>query len=158
MLSGVSVASELMNSSWRTVGKPSLGSIPIADRRTVGQFVDSCGHVALSVCVRYSDKATWHCEFRILLQAEKEERLIFPIDNNTTEEERHGTLFYSHSFVCRSKRDYALSSFASQVSLKREQMDDKSVGARNDYLLSLATANAHQTRYFVSDLQNIMQV
>lgn len=37
-------------------------------------------------------------------------------------------------------------------------MDDKSVGARNDYLLSLASANAHQTRYFVNDLQIIMQV
>lgn len=37
-------------------------------------------------------------------------------------------------------------------------MDDKSVGARNDYLLSLVAANAHQTRYFVNDLQTIMQV
>lgn len=37
-------------------------------------------------------------------------------------------------------------------------MEEKSTGARNDYLLSLAAANAHQNRYFVVDLQSTMQV
>lgn len=37
-------------------------------------------------------------------------------------------------------------------------LEEKSSGARNDYLLSLAAANAHQTRYFLVDLQNIMNV
>ncbi|CAG9767480.1 unnamed protein product [Ceutorhynchus assimilis] len=40
-----------------------------------------------------------------------------------------------------------------KVSSKREQLEEKSTGARNDYLLCLAAANAHQTRYFVIDLQ-----
>lgn len=35
-------------------------------------------------------------------------------------------------------------------------MDEKSAGARNDYLLCLAAANAHQNRYFVVDLQLAM--
>lgn len=37
-------------------------------------------------------------------------------------------------------------------------MDARSTGARNDYLLSLAAANSHQTRYFVIDLQNTILV
>lgn len=37
-------------------------------------------------------------------------------------------------------------------------LEEKSSGARNDYLLSLAAANAHQTRYFLVDLQNVMNV
>lgn len=45
-----------------------------------------------------------------------------------------------------------------QVTSKREALEEKSTGARNDYVLSLAAANAHQTRYFVVDLQSTMQV
>jgi len=44
------------------------------------------------------------------------------------------------------------------VSSRREVLEEKSSGARNDYLLSLAAANAHQTRYFLVDLQNVMTV
>ncbi|XP_048523850.1 protein nervous wreck-like isoform X3 [Dendroctonus ponderosae] len=40
-----------------------------------------------------------------------------------------------------------------KFSSKRDQLEEKSTGARNDYLLCLAAANAHQTRYFVTDLQ-----
>ncbi|XP_065205043.1 protein nervous wreck isoform X2 [Planococcus citri] len=61
---------------------------------------------------------------------------------------KKGSFFQSLSTLQKS---------SAKVSAKREQMDDKSVGARNDYLLSLAAANAHQTRYFVNDLQTIMQ-
>ncbi|PSN33878.1 hypothetical protein C0J52_19417 [Blattella germanica] len=45
-----------------------------------------------------------------------------------------------------------------EVTSKREALEEKSTGARNDYLLSLAAANAHQTRYFVVDLQSTMQM
>lgn len=45
-----------------------------------------------------------------------------------------------------------------QVTSKRDALDEKSTGARNDYLLALAAANAHQNRYFVVDLQSTMQV
>lgn len=48
--------------------------------------------------------------------------------------------------------------FILQVTTKREQLEEKSSGARNDYLLSLAAANAHQTRYFVIDFQNTITV
>lgn len=45
---------------------------------------------------------------------------------------------------------------SARVSSRRDQLEEKSSGARNDYLLSLAAANAHQTRYFVVDLQTAM--
>ncbi|XP_050521812.1 protein nervous wreck [Daktulosphaira vitifoliae] len=45
---------------------------------------------------------------------------------------------------------------SAKVSSRREVLEEKSSGARNDYLLSLAGANAHQTRYFLVDLQNVM--
>ena len=47
---------------------------------------------------------------------------------------------------------------SAKFSSKREIMDARSTGARNDYLLSLAAANSHQTRYFVVDLQNTILV
>ncbi|XP_018331101.1 F-BAR and double SH3 domains protein 2 isoform X2 [Agrilus planipennis] len=46
---------------------------------------------------------------------------------------------------------------SAKVTSKREQLEEKSSGARNDYILCLAAANAHQNRYFVVDLQLTMQ-
>lgn len=46
---------------------------------------------------------------------------------------------------------------SAKVSSKRDQLEEKSTGARNDYLLSIAAANAHQTRYFLVELQTCMQ-
>ncbi|KAJ2954008.1 hypothetical protein O0L34_g2221 [Tuta absoluta] len=46
---------------------------------------------------------------------------------------------------------------SAKVSSKRDQLEEKSTGARNDYLLSIAAANAHQTRYFLTELQSCMQ-
>lgn len=45
---------------------------------------------------------------------------------------------------------------SARVTSRKEQLEEKSTGARNDYLLSLAAANAHQTRYFTVDLQTTM--
>ncbi|KAK4877431.1 hypothetical protein RN001_009937 [Aquatica leii] len=45
---------------------------------------------------------------------------------------------------------------SAKFSSKRDQLEEKSSGARNDYLLCLAAANAHQNRYFVVDLQLAM--
>ena len=42
---------------------------------------------------------------------------------------------------------------AGNLSVKQEELDIKSTGARNDYILSLASANAHQELYFKGDLQ-----
>ena len=42
---------------------------------------------------------------------------------------------------------------AVKMSAKQDESDIKSTGARNDYILSLVTANAHQDRYFHNDLQ-----
>ncbi|XP_033223271.1 protein nervous wreck isoform X2 [Belonocnema kinseyi] len=46
---------------------------------------------------------------------------------------------------------------SAKVSSKRDALEEKSTGARNDYILSLASANAHQNRYYAVDLQNTMQ-
>lgn len=45
---------------------------------------------------------------------------------------------------------------SARVTTRKEELEEKSTGARNDYLLSLAAANAHQNRYFAHDLQTTM--
>ena len=45
---------------------------------------------------------------------------------------------------------------AIKLSAKQDESDIKSTGARNDYLLAVETANAHQDRYFHHDLQQTM--
>lgn len=40
---------------------------------------------------------------------------------------------------------------AGKLSVKQEEVDIRSTGARNDYILSVATANAHRGRYFEND-------
>ena len=45
---------------------------------------------------------------------------------------------------------------SARVTSRKEQLEEKSTGARNDYILSLASANAHQNRYFTTDLQSTM--
>ncbi|XP_044306124.1 F-BAR and double SH3 domains protein 2 isoform X2 [Varanus komodoensis] len=60
-----------------------------------------------------------------------------------------------------------LSLFQSRISLqkasvklkaRRSECNSKATHARNDYLLTLAAANAHQERYYQTDLVNIMKV
>lgn len=46
---------------------------------------------------------------------------------------------------------------SARVTSRKEQLEEKSTGARNDYILSLATANTYQNRYFTTDLQLTMQ-
>jgi hypothetical protein len=46
---------------------------------------------------------------------------------------------------------------SARVTSRKEQLEEKSTGARNDYILSLSSANAHQNRYFTTDLQATMQ-
>ncbi|XP_028656191.1 F-BAR and double SH3 domains protein 2-like isoform X1 [Erpetoichthys calabaricus] len=59
-----------------------------------------------------------------------------------------------------------LSLFQSRISLqkasvklkaKRSDCNSKAIHARNDYLLTLAAANAHQDRYYQTDLMSIMK-
>jgi hypothetical protein len=45
-----------------------------------------------------------------------------------------------------------------QLGSRRELCEEKSTQARNAYLLQLASANAHQNRYFHVDLQNVVKV
>ncbi|XP_053686877.1 protein nervous wreck [Sabethes cyaneus] len=45
---------------------------------------------------------------------------------------------------------------SARVTSRKEQLEEKSTGARNDYILSLASANAHQNHYFTIDLQTTM--
>ena len=47
----------------------------------------------------------------------------------------------------------ALRKKAGNLSVAKEELDIKSTGARNDYILGLASANAHQEQYFKHDLQ-----
>jgi F-BAR and double SH3 domains protein len=45
---------------------------------------------------------------------------------------------------------------SARVTSRKEQLEEKSTGARNDYILALASGNAHQNRYFTTDLQSTM--
>ena len=45
-----------------------------------------------------------------------------------------------------------------QFSSKKEALEEKSTGARNEYILALASANAHQDRYFNYDMENCTRV
>lgn len=45
-----------------------------------------------------------------------------------------------------------------QLKARRSECNSKATHARNDYLLTLAAANAHQDRYYQTDLVNIMKV
>ena len=49
----------------------------------------------------------------------------------------------------------ALRKKAGNLSVKQEELDIKSTGARNDYILSLASANAHQEQYFKHDQKSL---
>jgi len=50
----------------------------------------------------------------------------------------------------------ALEKQAGKLCAKQEELNIKSTGARNDYLLALETANAHQERYFHFDLKKTL--
>lgn len=45
---------------------------------------------------------------------------------------------------------------SARVTSRKDQLEEKSTGARNDYILCLASANSHQNRYFTTDLQSTM--
>lgn len=45
-----------------------------------------------------------------------------------------------------------------QLRARTEAIEVKETAARNEYLLSLAAANAHQIRYYSTDLPEIMKV
>lgn len=46
----------------------------------------------------------------------------------------------------------------SQSSSRREMCEKRTAMARNEYILSLAATNAHMTRYFCKELEDIMSV
>lgn len=49
-------------------------------------------------------------------------------------------------------------SLLSQLKAKRNDCNSKAMQARNDYLLTLAAANAHHDRYYHTDLLHSIQV
>lgn len=71
---------------------------------------------------------------------------------------------FNYCLICRLKKKKgsffqsitSLQKNSARVTSKKEQLEEKSSGARNDYLLCLAAANAHQNRYFVVDLHLAM--
>lgn len=76
---------------------------------------------------------------------------------------RHANIFIFLFRLKKKKGSFfqsitSLQKNSAKVSTKRDQLEEKSTGARNDYLLSLAAANAHQRRYFLVDLQTAMQI
>ncbi|XP_071544056.1 protein nervous wreck [Panulirus ornatus] len=52
---------------------------------------------------------------------------------------------------------HSLQKNSAKFSAKRDVCDEKSAGARNDYLLTLASSNAHQRRYYEIDFERILR-
>lgn len=52
----------------------------------------------------------------------------------------------------------AVWTFTFQLKAKRSECNSKATHARNDYLLTLAAANAHQQRYYDTDLTDCIKV
>ena len=51
------------------------------------------------------------------------------------------------------KSKAALKKQAGLLSAKEDELNIRSTGARNDYILNLSSSNAHQERYYRHDLQ-----
>ena len=51
------------------------------------------------------------------------------------------------------KSKAALKKQAGLLSAKEDELNIRSTGARNDYILNLSSSNAHQERYYKHDLQ-----
>ncbi|CAL8104873.1 unnamed protein product [Orchesella dallaii] len=66
---------------------------------------------------------------------------------------KKGSIFSSFTSLQRSSVKVRHSKF----STKKEACEEKSTGARNDYIISLAIANAHQDRYFNVDLDGCIR-
>ena len=60
--------------------------------------------------------------------------------------------YHMYSYTIRILLDFF------QLSSKREECEIKSTQSRNEYLLNMAAANAHQIRYFNIDLPELLQV
>ena len=54
------------------------------------------------------------------------------------------------------KSKAALKKQAGLLSAKEDELNIRSTGARNDYILNLSSSNAHQERYYRHDLQVCM--
>ncbi|CAG7723878.1 unnamed protein product [Allacma fusca] len=99
------------------------------------------------------------------------------LQNSVQELDRNKKLYFEEEHLAHDARDKArdaeeklkkkkgsiFSSFTSlqrssvKFSNKKEACEEKSTGARNDYLIALAVANAHQDRYFNVDLDNCLR-
>ena len=72
-------------------------------------------------------------------------------DWNTIKGKGHIEILFTHRYQvnpCSS----------SQSSSRREMCEKRTAMARNEYILSLSATNAHMTRYFYKELEDIMSV
>lgn len=82
----------------------------------------------------------------------------------SSESQREGTRYYSHktrnqpSDITLERPQSAVWPFAFQLKAKRNECNTKSTHARNEYLLTLGAANAHQQRYYNTDLVDCIKV
>lgn len=60
--------------------------------------------------------------------------------------------------ICNSNTALLYASLLFQLKAKRSDCNSKATQARNDYLLTLAAANAHHDRYYHTDLLHCIQV
>lgn len=66
---------------------------------------------------------------------------------------KKGSIFASFTSLQRG----SVKAKAAKISSKKDACEEKSTGARNDYIISLALANAHSDRYFIVDLEGCIR-
>ena len=105
--------------------------------------------------------ASWNCFHNHNLQVDRTRRIYFDEESGAldvgakareADDKARGKKKDFTSFFLSTK---AMRKKAGNLSVRQEELDIKSTGARNDYILSLASANAHQEQYFRNDLQVI---
>ena len=102
-----------------------------------------------------------HCKvrFSLSLQLDRTKRIYFGEeteaeavrDKAKSAEDKARGRKKDMSSLFRSKA--ALKKQAGLLSAKEDELNIRSTGARNDYILNLSSSNAHQERYYRHDLQ-----
>jgi len=54
--------------------------------------------------------------------------------------------------------DICILCFFSQLKTRMDGCESKATESRNEYILCMSAANAHQVRYFTTDLPNLIEV
>ncbi|XP_064117381.1 protein nervous wreck-like isoform X7 [Macrobrachium nipponense] len=155
-------------SVWRTVldETEKLGKARLAAVEVFHQHISEDAKVTRQNKIHYGKKLSEHLK---VIQNE--------LQTQVQELDRTKKVYYEEEHVAHDAREKAsaaeeklkrkkgslfqsiqsLQKNSAKFSAKRDACDEKSAGARNDYLLTLSSCNAHQRRYYEIDFERILR-